>query len=145
MAQEQYDDYPQPRGLWANVKARVFGMDDAEYDEEEEESQVNAPEARRKSSLRLDHARPVRVAVRKTILVFKDAKIAADGLKAGEQQIVNLERVPETMQARIIDFLNGVVYALDGTADRIGEKVYLFAPANVEVKSDASEDVNDKG
>ncbi len=144
MAQEQYDDYDQPRGLWENVKARVFGRDDSVYDDEEE-IPVNSPEVRRKSNLRLDHARSVRVAVRKTILVFKDAKIAADGLKAGEQQIVNLERVSEPMHARIIDFLNGVVYALDGTADRIGEKVYLFAPANVEVKSDAPEESSDKG
>lgn len=142
MAQEQYNDYEQPRGLWENVKARVFGRDDSEYDEEDE-NPVNVSEARRKSNLRLDHARSVRVTIHKTILVFKDAKIAADGLKSGEQQIINLERVSEPMQARIIDFLNGVVYALDGTADHIGEKVYLFAPANVEVKSDASEESNE--
>ena len=68
--------------------------------------------------------------------MFDDAKAAADGLKSGEQQIVNLERATPQMTERIIDFLNGVCYALDGTVERIGDKVYMFVPANVIVEVD---------
>ena len=62
--------------------------------------------------------------------------MAADGLKGGEHQIVNLERATPQMGERIIDFLNGVCYALDGTVERVGEKVYMFVPANVPVEVD---------
>jgi cell division inhibitor SepF len=41
------------------------------------------------------------------------------------------------MGERIIDFLNGVCYALDGTVERVGDKVYMFVPANVAVEVDS--------
>jgi cell division inhibitor SepF len=62
--------------------------------------------------------------------------MAADGLKGGHQQIVNLEAADPDLAERILDFLSGVTYALDGSVDRIGDKVYLFAPANVHVEVD---------
>jgi cell division inhibitor SepF len=40
------------------------------------------------------------------------------------------------MCERIVDFLNGVTYALDGTVERVGERVYMFVPANVTVEVD---------
>ena len=38
----------------------------------------------------------------------------------------------------MIDFLSGVIYALDGYIEKVGEKVYLFTPANyiIEVEND---------
>ena len=91
---------------------------------------------RQATPLRLQTARNGRVAVRLNAQVFEDAKQAADGLKSGEYQIVNLERATPQMGERIIDFLNGVCYALDGTVERVGEKVYMFVPANVAVEVD---------
>lgn len=35
------------------------------------------------------------------------------------------------MSERIIDFLNGATYALDGSVEKIGEQVYLFTPSSV--------------
>ena len=35
------------------------------------------------------------------------------------------------MTERIIDFLNGATYALDGSVEKIGEMVYLFTPSSV--------------
>jgi cell division inhibitor SepF len=108
--------------------------------EEPEEDELDAGvQATRKTAqpLRLQTARSGRVAVRLNAQVFEDAKLAADGLKSGEHQIVNLERATPQMGERIIDFLNGVCYALDGTVERVGEKVYMFVPANVAVEVDS--------
>jgi cell division inhibitor SepF len=66
---------------------------------------------------------------------FEDARLAADGLKDGRQQIVNLEKASPEMSERIIDFLNGVTYALNGFVEKIGDKIYLFAPSNVVIES----------
>lgn len=91
---------------------------------------------RKQQQLRVTQAMPGRVAVRRNAQDFNDAKISADGLKSGEQQIVNLERATPEMAERIIDFLNGVCYALDGSVEKVGERVYMFVPANVVVDID---------
>lgn len=101
---------------------------DDDYDEEE-----NEPEARKSPVIRVHSARTTHVAVRQP-QSFDDARIAADGLKDGRQQIVNLEKTDQAMSERIIDFLNGVTYALNGFVEKVGERVYLFAPSNVQIE-----------
>jgi cell division inhibitor SepF len=106
---------------------------------EEDEPQVGAPPPtsnKQAQPLRLQMARGGRVAIRLNAQVFEDAKVAADGLKGGEQQIVNLEKATPQMAERIIDFMNGVCYALDGTVERVGDRVYMFVPANIAVDVD---------
>jgi cell division inhibitor SepF len=134
-SQEPYEDYDAPRGIWSRVKERVFGPDDNGYEAEDDHAMPTV-DARRRASIRLETSRGVRVAVRLNASVFNDARIAADGLKSGQQQIVNLEKATPQMQERIIDFLNGVTYAMDGSVEKIGEKVYLFAPANFQIEMD---------
>jgi cell division inhibitor SepF len=131
--QEPYEEYAPQKGLWTRMRERVFGIEERE-DEMEEDAPT--PDARRRAALRLDTARGVRVALRLNAAVFNDARVAADGLKSGQQQIVNLEKATPQMAERITDFLSGVTYALDGSVEKIGDKVYLFAPANVNVEID---------
>ena len=134
--QEPYDDYADPKGWWLRMKERVFGVEEPE---EEDPEQLVTPDARRRAALRVESVRSARVAVRLNAMVFNDARTAADGLKNGQQQIVNLEKAPPDTAERIIDFLSGVTYALDGSVERIGEKVFLFAPVNVQVEMDGGE------
>jgi cell division inhibitor SepF len=137
------EDYePEHKSFWIRLKDGLFGSEEPEEEALEAAAvplTVDAgPGTRRQSqSLRLQTTRGNRVAVRLNAQVFEDAKLAADGLKSGEHQIVNLERATPQMGERIIDFLNGVCYALDGTVERVGEKVYMFVPANVQVEVDA--------
>ncbi|WP_309715098.1 cell division protein SepF [Armatimonas sp.] len=67
---------------------------------------------------------------------FADVQKAADRLKQGEPQILNLEKTPPEVAERLIDFLNGVTYALDGYVEKIAEGAYLFTPANVMIHAD---------
>ncbi len=128
------------RNWFLRLKDGLFGTEEPE--EDENGNAVVTPISATKTqtpaatNLRLQTSRGGRVAVRLNAQVFEDAKLAADGLKAGEHQIVNLERATPQMGERIIDFLNGVCYALDGTVERVGEKVYMFVPANVAVEVD---------
>ena len=70
---------------------------------------------------------------------FDDMQRAADRLKRGEPQIINLETTPPDMAERLIDFLNGVTYALDGCVEKVAEGAYLFTPANIAIRSDSAE------
>jgi cell division inhibitor SepF len=133
------DEYVERKSLFARMKDTLFGVeepDDEDYDDATAGTGQAAVRTRMAPSLRLQTARSGRVAVRLNAQVFEDAKLAADGLKGGEYQLVNLERATPQMAERIIDFLNGVCYALDGTVERVGEKVYMFVPANVAVEVD---------
>ncbi|MDI6827193.1 MAG: cell division protein SepF [Armatimonadota bacterium] len=122
-------DENEHRGLWSRFK-RGIGI--SEIDEEEfSEDVVGVDDPRGKPmTLRLHSARVSHVSVRQPTS-FEDARLAADGLKEGRQQIINLEKSDQEMSERIIDFLNGVTYALNGFVEKVGERVYLFAPSNV--------------
>jgi cell division inhibitor SepF len=127
------EEYPR-RSFWTRCKETILGVEEPD---EEDTHVASTPAAQKQAQpLRLQTARGGRVAVRLNAQVFEDAKVAADGLKGGEQQIVNLEKATPQMAERIIDFLNGVCYALDGTVERVGERVYMFVPANVAVDVD---------
>lgn len=134
------EEYEQERpSLWTRIKNGLLGTEDPEEDEADAQNATptDGQTRRQATPLRLQTARNGRVAIRLNAQVFEDAKQAADGLKGGEYQIVNLERATPQMGERIIDFLNGVCYALDGTVERVGEKVYMFVPANVAVEVDS--------
>ncbi|HET6454471.1 MAG TPA: cell division protein SepF [Armatimonadota bacterium] len=123
------------RGIWTRIK-EGFGIN--ELEEEFEDSETAVEQARRPMTLRLHSARVSHVSVRQANS-FEDARVAADGLKDGRQQIINLEKTPQAISERIIDFLNGVTYALNGFVEKVGDRVYLFAPSNTVI--DVPEDL----
>ncbi len=126
------DDLEQ-RGFLTKIKG-LIGISEIEDDEYEEETRVGSEDARRRPvTLRLHQTKVNHVSIRLP-MTFEDARLAADGLKEGRQQIVNLEKTPQDMSERIIDFLNGVTYALNGFVEKVGDRVYLFAPSNVVIE-----------
>lgn len=138
------DDYEEePRGLWARIKEKVgFG----EYEDEVEEVIEATDGARRRPvMLRVSASRQNKVSVWMSVTNFDNAQQAADGLKEGRQQIVNLEKATPEVTARVIDFLSGVTYALDGFIERVGEKVYLFTPANFAIEVESGTEKQVKG
>ena len=138
-----HDEEYEHRGILSRAKRFFWGEEDLEeFDEEPAHSDNEATAPRRQQHLRIHNMRPGRVNVRRNAQVYEDAKAAADGLKSGQQQIVNLERATPQMTERIIDFLNGACYALDGTVERIGDKVVMFVPANVIVEIDEGASAN---
>src|SRR5204862_6733449 len=70
------------------------------------------------------------VTVRPQITSFDDALAAANGLKRGDQQILNLSGTDPQTRQKIVDFMSGVNYAQEGSWEEIGENVYLIVPSN---------------
>lgn len=129
---EEFDE--QPRGLWSRLKDRFTW---GEYEDDEE--YIDDPTARKKPAvLRVQQTRMHYVSIWRTLLSLDNAQQAADGLKEGHQQIVNLEKATPEVRNRIKDFLNGVTYALDGYVENVGENVYLYTPRNycIEVENE---------
>ena len=65
--------------------------------------------------------------------VFSDTQDIADELKNRRATLVNLQRIDKVSAKRIIDFLNGTVYAIGGDIQRVGTDIFLCTPDNVEV------------
>ncbi|NPV26618.1 MAG: cell division protein SepF [Firmicutes bacterium] len=75
---------------------------------------------------------------------FEEAQGIAEHLKNRRQVIINLEHAEKELAKRVIDFVSGATYALDGTVQKIANGVFLFAPANVDVSSDLRDDIKER-
>ena len=64
---------------------------------------------------------------------FSDCTKAADDLRERKGIIVNLEKVDKALSRRVVDFLTGCAYALDGKVTKIAQATYLFSPHNMNV------------
>ena len=67
---------------------------------------------------------------------FNDSSKAADDLRKSKAVIVNMENVDKAMARRVVDFLSGSVYALQGSVTKIAQSAYLFCPQNMSVMGD---------
>lgn len=152
--------------FWDNVKkfAQPYSEDDYdEYDEEEidsfEEEQEERP-VRRRSPLFGNAAEEapaysapkptgtsafsgqvVSMGNKQEVVLFhpanfNDTSKAADDLRNRKAVIVNMENVDKAMARRVVDFLSGCAYALDGKVKKVAQSTYLFCPHNMEVIGD---------
>ena len=67
---------------------------------------------------------------------FDDAAKAADELCKRKAVILNMENVDKALTRRVVDFLSGSVYALDGRVKKVAQSTYLFCPHSMEVVGD---------
>ena len=74
-----------------------------------------------------------------------DAQKAAEDLKDRRPVIVNLEKTDDDLARRVIDFISGVTYALNGFYERVGDKVFLFTPANIVITDEDETEPAGKG
>lgn len=113
-------------GLFSRI-ANMFSKTEL-YDGEDTTDHSMHSELTQNSALKMRTAYQYQVTVRRQIISFQDAITAADGLKRGEQQILNLSMTDSTLREKIKDFMCGVNYALEGSWEEIGDNVYLLAP-----------------
>ncbi len=71
---------------------------------------------------------------------FEEAATISDHLKCGRSAIVNTQRLQADAKRRMLDFLAGVIYALEGSGQKVGEEVVLFTPNTVKVGGEIAVD-----
>ena len=67
---------------------------------------------------------------------FEQSEEICSLLKEKKSVIVNLEYVSKEVARRIVDFISGGVYALDGHIQKISNSIFLIAPRNYEITND---------
>lgn len=76
---------------------------------------------------------------------FEQSEEICEHLKEKKSIIVNLEYVNKDVARRIIDFISGAVYALDGNIQKISNSIFLVAPYNYEITNEIlKEDLKSK-
>ncbi|MEE1411042.1 MAG: cell division protein SepF [Bulleidia sp.] len=140
--------------VFSKLKDFIAPVDDDEEDEDEDEVedtqlQYRESEAQPISSYEKRRTNVTSVPTNAQMVLFEprsfeECEEIARHLKSRRAAVVNLHRLQKEYAQRTIDFLTGVVYALDGSIQKIGHNVILCAPKNVavdgEIKLDSDDD-----
>ena len=137
----------------------LFGMDSAEpeeyedeniyeYEDEDEnvEDKKNNIFGRKNKVVSMPQAQTQ--AIKMVIsqpTTFEQSDEICSFLKEKKSVIVNLEYVNKDVARRIVDFISGGVYALDGYIQKVSNSIFLVAPSNYEITNEmAREEIKSK-
>lgn len=76
---------------------------------------------------------------------YEDAQEICDQIKTKRPVVVNLEKVEYPIAQRIMDFLSGTCYSLEGSIQRVANNIFIIAPENVDISGDFKEELKTKG
>ncbi len=132
----------------------AMGISDAGEDEFEEEYEGFSSESEKPASTSgaFKRGRVVNINATtqfKVVVIqpetFDEAKDIADHLKEKKPVVINLELMDKDTARKIFDFLNGAIYALGGSVQRVANNIYLIAPYNVTIMGDFRDELKNKG
>jgi cell division inhibitor SepF len=69
---------------------------------------------------------------------FEESIEIVDHLRARKSVLLNLHMLDNENSQRVVDFLSGATWAIDGHQQRIGDGVFLFAPASVTINTESN-------
>ena len=145
-------------GALINKVWDFFGMDSAEpeeydeenvydYDDEEEEVEENKKLFNRRNkvvSMPQAQTNAIKMVISQPT-TFEQSDEICSFLKEKKSVIVNLEYVNKDVARRIVDFISGGVYALDGYIQKVSNSIFLVAPSNYEITNEmAREEMKNK-
>lgn len=136
---------------------KMFGMDDEDYDgeyadeayDDEYEDEVDDGDAEEESAPRrkpVHHDAPLAGGSEVLVLnpeFFNDAPSIVNKIKENKTVVVNLKNTEYEDGRKIFDFLNGAVFALEGTINKIADNVFILAPKQVSVSTEMEKDDKD--
>ena len=146
-------------GALMNKVWDLFGMDSAdqeEYEDEniydygnnEEEEEDNKKLFGRKNNKIVSMPQTQSQAIKMVIsqpTTFEQSDEICSFLKEKKSVIVNLEYVNKDVARRIVDFISGGVYALDGYIQKVSNSIFLVAQSNYEITNEmAREEMKNK-
>lgn len=76
---------------------------------------------------------------------YDEVQNIVDNLKNRKPVIVNLETLEADVARKIFEFLNGAIYALDGSIQKVSSDIFILAPNNVEIAGNIKEELKNKG
>ena len=131
------------------LKNFIAPVDDEDEEEEEENMEEDVEKTQPISSYEKNKINVSNVPSNAAMVLFEprsfeEAEEIARQLKGRKAVVVNLHKLQRDYAQRTIDFLTGVVFALDGTIQKVGHNVILCAPRNVAIDGEIKVDADDE-
>lgn len=133
---------------------KMMGFEDEDYyeDEYEEEETLEMPIMQKSEPIKAQtnkvvniHSTPQMKVVLYEPNSYEETTIIVNDLKSRRAVILNLEKLDNRQLARtIFDFLNGAVYALDGSIQKISEGIFILAPSNIDIDGNVKKELENK-
>ncbi|MGI6168945.1 MAG: cell division protein SepF [Christensenellales bacterium] len=73
---------------------------------------------------------------------YDDTQDIIDYLKARKPVVVNLETLEIDVAQRVLDFISGAVYSLNGSIHKVSKGIFVLAPTNVDISGNVADDLN---
>ncbi|MCL6610811.1 MAG: cell division protein SepF [Peptococcaceae bacterium] len=130
----------------------IMGFEEETVEDEErsresvfrDEEEVVQASRRKGQVLNLHAQRQLKVVVSEP-KVFEDVQNLADNLKNRRPVIVNLEKADPELARRVVDFISGATYALNGSLQKVGSGIFLFVPSNMDISSELGDQLKERG
>lgn len=149
--EDDEDYYEDDYEYEAQEKEAVNGGSNYGLREVPREREYTAPPASRKSAARTNpQVYSINTSVQMQVVIIKpecyeDAQEICDQIKTKKPVVVNLEKVEFPIAQRIMDFLSGTCYSLEGSIQRVANNIFVIAPENVDISGDFKEELKTKG
>ena len=147
-------------GFMDELKKIIHPYDDEDYDYEDElevteraESRATIFDERRAERKTEDRQNKVvnihATAALKVVLVkperFENASEIADHLREKRTVVLNLESTNKDVARRLIDFLSGVTYGVEGKIKKVSANTYMITPYHVDIEGDLIDELENNG
>lgn len=130
---------------------QFMGLDVFEDEEEEvysepfyEEDSFNKTSSKRNKVVNIHTTTQMKVVIFEPN-AYDEVQNIVDNLKNRKPVIVNLETLEADVARKIFEFLNGAIYALDGSIQKVSSDIFILAPNNVEIAGNIKEELKNKG
>jgi cell division inhibitor SepF len=130
--------------IWEKVLSFLGLMEVTEEEEIIEEAEFVRPPARKGAVLNLHSTKNMRLVIIKPV-EFQEAQQIVEHIKNRKPVLVNLEETDKNEAKRVIDFIAGATFALDGNMQKVSQQIFVFAPAQVEVNAEIRKELSGRG
>ncbi len=139
---------------------RIIGIEDDEYEDEDEliEEKDKSDEEEYDDDIEIEPFVPkkqnkivnIHTASAAKVVISKpsnydEGTIIVDNLKNKRIVIVNINGVEQKVGQKILDFLIGAIYALEGGLQQVEKGVFIITPSTVEVTNELKNELTNKG
>lgn len=146
---EEDDYYESPKRNVKTKPSRASYYDDEDdYDDEEYDSRrqkSRAPKLTSPSKLVSINSRNNNRSNNQVFVIkpqeFNEAQRVTDYLNEGKTVVVNMEGIEVNAAQRIIDFIGGACYAIDGSLQAISANIFIAAPHSTSVSGDLRDEI----
>lgn len=139
---------------------KIMGFDEEEYEDDELEENKEEDELEDKEDIEIEpfmanmkkqnkivniHTASTAKVVISKPMSYDEGTAIVDNLKNRRIVIVNITGVEQKVGHKILDFLIGAIYALEGGLQQVEKGVFILTPSNVEVTSELKTELTNKG